>query len=232
MLMHDARFPFEVLVARGTVMRIESALVTRRAKGLALFVSCALAMGSCLYGGALLWADALLTTRSAPKHAEVIVVLGGDGPRRAAHAAKLWTSGLAASVLVVGRGDCLYIRQRLIDDGVRPETISLECRSASTWENAQFAEPLLTRMGARSAILVTSWFHSRRALQRFRSVMPEIDWISLPTHRSGSMWDLASGSDGLYVFKEYLKILVYQVRSSITLLSDKRKAMSSMGGEP
>lgn len=167
-----------------------------------------------LYGLALVSAGSLLVVEDPPAQADVIVVLGGDGPPRAAQAAKLWHEGRAPLVLVTGYGDCDFIRDMLVRLGVDSAAVSTECLSLSIWENATFSQPILTGMGAKSAILVTSWFHSRRAVKRFRFVMPQIQWISLPAQRTVSLWRLAINGDGVQVFKEYAKALLYDLRSS------------------
>ncbi len=167
-----------------------------------------------LYALALVSAGSLLVVEDPPAQADVIVVLGGDGPPRALQAAKLWHEGKAPLVLVTGYGDCDFIRDMLMRSGVDVAAISTECLSLSTWENATFAQPILTEMGAKRAILVTSWFHSRRAVKRFRFVMPQIQWISLPAQRTVSLWRLAFDADGVQVFKEYAKALFYDIRSS------------------
>ncbi len=167
-----------------------------------------------LYGLALVSAGSLLVVEDPPAQADVIVVLGGDGPPRAAQAAKLWHEGRAPLVLVTGYGDCDFIRDMLVGLGVDSAAVSTECLSLSTWENATFAQPILTGMGVKSAILVTSWFHSRRAVKRFRFVMPQVQWISLPAPRTVSLWRLAIDGDGVQVFKEYAKALLYDIRSS------------------
>lgn len=167
-----------------------------------------------LYGLALVSAGSLLVVEDPPAQADVIVVLGGDGPPRAAQAAKLWHEGRAPLVLVTGYGDCDFIRDILVRSGVDFAAVSTECLSLSTWENATFSQPILSGMGAKRAILVTSWFHSRRAVKRFRFVMPQIQWISLPAQRTVSLWRLAVNGDGVQVFKEYAKALFYDIRSS------------------
>jgi uncharacterized SAM-binding protein YcdF (DUF218 family) len=166
-----------------------------------------------LYGLALVSAGSLLVVEDPPAQADVIVVLGGDGPPRAAQAAKLWHEGRAPLVLVTGYGDCDFIRDMLVRLGVDSAAVSTECLSLSTWENATFAQPILTGMAAKRDILVTSWFHSRRAVKRFRFVMPQIQWISLPAQRTVSLWRLAINGDGVQVFKEYAKALFYDLRS-------------------
>jgi uncharacterized SAM-binding protein YcdF (DUF218 family) len=115
---------------------------------------------------------------------------------------------------VTGYGDCDVIRDMLVQMGVDFADIATECLSVSTWENATFAQPQLTGMGAKRAILVTSWFHSRRAVKRFRFVMPQIQWVSLPAQRTVSLWRLAVDADGVQVFKEYAKTFFYDLRSS------------------
>ncbi len=186
----------------------------RSLKRNAIFLGLVLLIAIGLYGLALVSAGSMLVVEDPPAQADVIVVLGGDGPPRAVQAAKLWHEGKAPLVVVTGYGDCDFIRDMMVRMGVDFAAISTECLSLSTWDNATFAQPILTGMGAKSAILVTSWFHSRRAVKRFRFVMPQIQWVSLPAQRTVSLWRLAIGRDGVQVFKEYAKTLFYDFRSS------------------
>lgn len=169
-----------------------------------------------LYSLALISAGSLLMERDALVNADVIVVLGGDGPPRAARTAVLWHQKRAPLVLITGRGDCNFIRQVLIEAGVKSDVITTECQSGSTWENATFSQPILTGMHVRSAILVTSWFHSGRAVKRFRSLMPDIRWISVPAEREKSYWRLVFDVDGIQIVKEYVKTIAYDLRSEIS----------------
>jgi uncharacterized SAM-binding protein YcdF (DUF218 family) len=163
-------------------------------------------------------AEPLLTVRTPVEAADVIVVLGGDGPRRAWRAAEIYRTGVAPRVLVTGAGDCAGIRDLMVQAGVPAGSIELECASHTTWENAVFSTPLLAAMDARRAILVTSWFHTRRALATFALVMPQIDWMSAPVEPSGSIWQILGGDDGPAVAKEYAKIGWYSVRYGIAIL--------------
>lgn len=166
-------------------------------------------------GAGLKAAESLLFIRSAPAQADVIVVLGGDGPPRAAQAAALYKAGAAPRILVTGSGDCADIRRLIAETGVPPEVIEIECESKNTWENAVLSAPLLTAMGARRAILVTSWFHSRRALACFESVLPGLEWTSVPVEPRGSVWQMMARSDGVWVMKEYVKLGWYAMRYGI-----------------
>lgn len=107
---------------------------------------------------------------------DIILVLGGDGPPRAVRAAALFQAGLAPRVLVSGTGDCGAIRDAMTARGVPRAAIALECGSRTTFENAALSSPILAKAGVRSAILVTSWFHMRRALACFAAAAPGIVW--------------------------------------------------------
>ncbi len=167
-----------------------------------------------LYFGALAAAGPLFELRTPIAPVDVIVVLGGDGPSRAAKAAVVYRSIAATSprVLISGDDDCVAMAKLMIDGGVPSRRISVECVSKNTWENAKFSKPLLEEMGARSAILVTSWFHVRRALECFRAFNPEIRWGSAPVERRRPLWEIAWDIEGIETVKEYLKIAWYAVR--------------------
>lgn len=164
------------------------------------------------YLAAVWLSDPLLTVRTALRPADVIVVLGGDGPTRAMKAAGLYRRGLAPRVLVTGDGDCTYIAGDMVREGVRPDAITLECRSGTTEENAAFSRPLVERMRAASGIIVTSWFHSRRAVATFEAAMPEVRWLSAPTEPGDPLPEVAGSYQGVQVAKEYPKAVVYALR--------------------
>lgn len=62
----------------------------------AIFLGLTMLTAIGLYGLALVSAGSLLVVEDPPAQADVIVVLGGDGPPRAAQAAKLWHEGKGA----------------------------------------------------------------------------------------------------------------------------------------
>ena len=70
-------------------------------------------------------------------------------------------------------------------------------------------------MQVRKAILVTSWFHSRRALSSFKTIAFNIQWQSVPVEPDAPIWRTAVGQGGIQIFKEYPKILWYVLRSSV-----------------
>lgn len=166
-----------------------------------------------LYPIGILAAETLLVVRQAPVPSDIIVVLGGDGAPRAARAAQLWHQGIAPRVLVVGIDDCTFMKARMIEEGVDPSVFVEECKSTTTWDNARFSAPILKALGVRSAVLVTSWFHSRRALKSFTSQIPFIHWTSVPAETVKSAWQLTDEFGNAQMFKEYPKILFYDLRT-------------------
>ncbi|AST32924.2 YdcF family protein [Ralstonia solanacearum] len=153
-----------------------------------------------------------LREESMPGHADVIVVLGGESGQRVIGAAELYHAGVASRVFVSGGGDCLLIVRRLVMAGVPAGRIGHECESGNTMENARMTRRMLDGQPVRSAVLVTSWYHTGRALHAFRRVWPDVAWgargvfpgdtlaKSFPIYESGS------------ILAEYLKRAWYAVR--------------------
>jgi uncharacterized SAM-binding protein YcdF (DUF218 family) len=152
-----------------------------------------------------------LTVDSGPVKADVLVVLGGGGTERPARAAELFKQGAAPKILVSGHGDCEWIEQFLKMDGVTNAAITLESQSRTTRENAELSIPLLRQMGAHRVIIVTSWFHSRRALACFEHYAPDIKFYSRPSYLdySEAKWNQKGISGNLK--SEYVKLLGYWV---------------------
>ena len=158
---------------------------------------------------ALLFPQKLLTLDNGPVKADVLVVLGGGMNERPERAAELFKEGVAPKVLVSGRGDCEANAQCLVKNGVPEGAIISEDNSASTLENAKFSVPILRQLGARRVIIVTSWYHSRRALACFRHFAPEIIFYSRPTYFGYQRRDWGKHDIGGEMKFEYLKLLGY-----------------------
>jgi uncharacterized SAM-binding protein YcdF (DUF218 family) len=160
----------------------------------------------------------LLLVQTELQRADVIVVLGGDGPSRAAKAAVLYHARFSDRILVSGDGDCRDIRQLLVDAGVPAQAIDVECRSRTTFENASFSMQALAPALPRSAIVVTSWFHTRRALACFEKVAPGVRWMAAPAKSGEPFWRVMWEPDGMAIAKEYVKIGWYVVRHAVPLM--------------
>jgi len=138
----------------------------------------------CLVVGAVAWTlyappEPLVVRRDTRQQADCIIVAGGVS-ERARTAAQHYKEGLAPRIIVSGKDTSHTDRRVLLAAGVPAKAIIEEPESTSTWENAVFCRPLLKEMNVKSAILVTSSYHSARTYATFRHVIPEVRFISLP----------------------------------------------------
>ncbi len=160
-------------------------------------------------------APAVLTVESGECRAGAMVVLGGDTYGRPARAAELFKSGAAPVVIASGAGDSAEMVRALKQNGVPELAIRREERSGSTWENAKFSVALLRRAGVTNAIVVTSWYHSRRALLTFRKAAPEIEFYSRPSYWGVERGMWSQHGIGSHVRAEYVKVIGYWVRYGV-----------------
>ena len=120
-----------------------------------------------------LWRYCLMV--SVPmEHADAIILLGGEPLARPLEAAHLYRIGVAPRIFVSGIGDAARNRQILLSSGVPVQAITMEAKATTTYSNATLLRPLLVASNVRSALIVTSPFHMRRALATFQKIMPEI----------------------------------------------------------
>jgi uncharacterized SAM-binding protein YcdF (DUF218 family) len=131
---------------------------------------------------------------------------------------ELYQQGAAPMILVTGKGDCEEYRTLLVGKGVPASAIQIECESRTTHENAKFSVPLLRATHARRVIIVTSWFHSRRALRCFRHYAPDIEFISRPTLADLPKAHWPIKRERGWVLSEYVKLAGYLAYHGISPL--------------
>jgi uncharacterized SAM-binding protein YcdF (DUF218 family) len=148
---------------------------------------------------------------SGDVHADAIVLLGGDRDGRPERAAELFKQGAAPLILASGFGDCQANVQVLEKNDVPANVITRESDSLSTFENAEFSVPLLRQMGAHRVIIVTSWYHSRRALTCFEHCAPDLQFYSRPSYFGYQPKDSNRQKMDRYIKVEYIKLLIYWV---------------------
>ena len=192
-----------------------------------------------LLSAAFFFPQQVLCVDSGNVQADALVVLGGGSYDRPLRAAELFRSGAAPKIIVSGAGDAEQNKRLLVSKGVPPDAIEIEGQSRSTKQNAQFSIALLRAMnardmgatphpalsplgaerevgglgpaGAKRVIIVTTWYHSRRALHAFQHYAPDIQFYSCPSYFGypRSQWSRA-GISG-YIRAEYVKLAGYWV---------------------
>jgi len=153
----------------------------------------------------------VLVIDNGPAQADAIVLLGGGSGERPTRAAELFRSGVAPRIIVSGAGDTEGNRLLLMNRGVPASAIKLEPNSKTTKENAQLSVPILRAAGARKIILVTSWYHSRRALKCFRHYGPQFTFYSCPSYYGFARSDWSRDHLRRRIRAEYVKTLGYWV---------------------
>jgi uncharacterized SAM-binding protein YcdF (DUF218 family) len=134
-----------------------------------------------------------LTTRHYPIGADAIVIFSGDGEfnyinqsyqRRAIDAINYYKSGFASLIILSSGRDQNFseveiIRSLLINRGIPNQAIKIiEKYPQSTFENINLVKEIIFKHNVQSVLLITSPYHSRRALWVWRKSMPEISVLA------------------------------------------------------
>lgn len=169
--------------------------------------------------GLLAWfyPEKFLTVDAGPVTADVLVVIGGGGGQheRALKAAQLFRDHAAPRVIITGEGDDQVNRHVLIANGVPANDIEVENKSTTTRENAKFTGKILNAEKVRTAILVTSWYHARRAEKTFEHFVPEIKFYSRPAYFGFDRDDWEKNGTNKRMRLEFLKLPGYWLRYGV-----------------
>lgn len=165
----------------------------------------------------------ILEVREPLETCDCIVVLAGERGERVREAVALYHEGYAPVLLMSGGPSEANIplaelmRAQALKEGVPEKNILLETRSLDTGEDALFTKEIILKKGFRSILLVTSPYHSRRALMIFRKVYAGcgVKIVSFPVRKSWfrvkEWW--RRKKDTKVVLQEYSKLLWYLLSS-------------------
>ena len=104
---------------------------------------------------------------------EMQVVLGGNSRERSEISAALWRE---QPTPIIVSGDGGWIRDHLIALEIPEGEIIHEVEARTTWENASHSVKIMREQEVKSAVIVTSAFHSARALACFRKLAPGVQF--------------------------------------------------------
>jgi uncharacterized SAM-binding protein YcdF (DUF218 family) len=157
----------------------------------------------------------VLTVDSGMVNAGAIIVLGGGSHERPLRAVELFKENAAPRIIISGEGDDEINRQLLLKARVPAAAIEVEGKSRTTRENAEFTIKLLRAEKIRNAILVTSWYHSRRALKTFEHFAPDITFYSRPSYFAFARDDWKTLGISKRMRMEFLKLPGYWIRYGV-----------------
>lgn len=184
----------------------------------------------------LAWGAArTLIVHAAMEHADAIVVLSGSSAyeERTKHAAELFHHGRAPLVVLTDdhtRGGWSSAEQRnpffveralaqLVKHGVPADRIKIAPGlAASTYDEAQLLKQFAVEQGFRSVLIVTSAYHSRRALWTFRRGLADtpttvgLEPVPLGTHTPSTVFWWLQPEGWRTVGGEYVKLTYYWLR--------------------
>jgi hypothetical protein len=155
-------------------------------------------LASALLGGVLIGlaakAGAFLLV-DAPRPSDVILVLAGETDRRPERALQLLAQGYGRRVVLdVPANATIYgtsqiqLAQKYIQDLPQAGSVSIcPIDGLSTKDESKDAEKCLAREGSKSVLIVTSDFHTRRALSIFRREIPGHEY-SVAAARDGTQF--------------------------------------------
>ena len=166
-------------------------------------------------GVACYYPEKILCVDSGPATADVIVLLGGGQHERPVRAAELFRQRAAPRILITGAGDDEINRQLLIQSGVPAEAIEIEGKSKTTHENAEFTLKRLRAENVHRVILVTTWYHARRAEKTFEHYAPEMQFYSRPAYFGFAREDWNRLGVTRRMRAEFLKLPGYWIRYGV-----------------
>ena len=189
-----------------------------RRRGLLVFLIL-LITALALYAGRLTWLPLLgefLVNSQTPESADIVVVLAGDiRGDRILRAVELVQQGLAPRILVDGAmqvyaaGEADAATEFALQHGASREIFEpFPIHADSTLEEAQIVDAELAGRGIRKALVVTSNFHTRRALRIFEAVASgKVKYVMVaaptPDFQPEGWWYTRAGKRTLLL--EYLK---------------------------
>jgi len=169
---------------------------------------------------------AFLVVQDSLERADVIFVLGGEAPERGPHAAALYHEHLADRLVTSGARededlelfDMHYTEaevtaQALKRAGVPQDAIVVLNVGKSTMEEGYAALDYVVEHGCRSAIVVTSLYHTRRAAWVMRRALKAtgvkvmLSASGLDEYHPAEWWRYEEDME--FVNDEYMKLLYY-----------------------
>ena len=160
--------------------------------------------------------------REKPHPCETAIVLGAytDGYQpsptllaRLHVALQLYRAEYIRTIIVSGgRGEdetvseARSMKRFFILNGVPPEVILEERTSSDTWENLNHSKVLMTELGIKSAIVVTSDYHLPRALSVARRIDMDVTGCAAVSH----------AAERKYAVREVLANIQYTVKGRVS----------------
>jgi uncharacterized SAM-binding protein YcdF (DUF218 family) len=214
------RFESEALLLGYVVVAVQHLVAAVRARPLVMARRAGIALATALSLGAGAYAlrnapARWLAPSQAIDHVDVLLVFSGDvGGHRVRHAARLLGQGKADYLIVTGSGVAgdsgAWLADVAVAHGVPSDRVLVEDESTTTWQNLQFAAPVIQERGFKSVGLVTSQCHQRRVRILAGRVLKGVELYNVPARGPNCQVEgwYEDPVSRRYVAGEYFKIAV------------------------
>lgn len=170
--------------------------------------------------GALFLVGSWLTPPKVVAPSDAIVVLGGEFPLRMRTAIDLYRQGVAPKIWITGTGYSPPASVRLArEQGVPDEAVDV-LASTNTWEDGVVTAAAANKENARRLMVVTSWYHSRRAMcvlaEKLKGSGVRVSADAAPSWRydQSRWWQFAGG--WYHVVRETAAFAYYWLRYGLS----------------
>lgn len=150
---------------------------------------------------------------------DAIIAIGGNGPERVATSAALLRDGygrwlvLSGGPYGLGHNSTVELLTQAFASGVPAERVLVDDRAESTVENALGSARVMKARGLRTAIVVTSPYHTRRAAVMFSRIFRHEGLEVRVRAADNSFFEVqrwwTRHRDRNLVVREYVKMLVF-----------------------
>jgi len=163
------------------------------------------------------WLDPPAVTQPS----DAIVVFGGELPLRVGRGAALYKAGLAPELWITGdHPSPQALAQVARQQGVPDEAIHI-LPTTSTWDDGEQTATLAKRRGLHRVLVVTSWYHHRRALcvlkQHLANSGIQVYHNSVPSLSDDQQTWWRHPSGWRHVFREMTALGFYAVRHHLAV---------------
>lgn len=157
-----------------------------------------------------------LVVDETPEPADVIIVLSG-GNGRAEYGVELYQQGYSDYILFAGSDAAISMKSTAISNGISEDNILIDSKSTTTYENATNSLNIMKDQNLKTAIIVTSAYHTKRSSLIFAQVLSRDNFkicsvpleYHCPSLSSNQWWKQWSTSET--VASEYFKLIFHYV---------------------
>ena len=148
----------------------------------------------------------------------IVAISGGDTLGRAGEAIDLYKAGWAnilifsgAALDKTGPSNASEMEKLAIQSGVPKTSIYIDEKAESTRQNAENTQPIFTKLGIKTIILVTSGYHQRRSGLEFKEYANGIAILNHPSRidKDWSFWWWMTPRGWWLAGSEIVKIVVF-----------------------